>query len=165
MTARFCFNAVTLLVHPCAGKLVKHLFELSLAFVRLLQRLSQLCAVKELLANGIRHGGATAFYIELKQVFGEIQLIISDNGSGVSGEIEEGFGLKGMREKAEALGGKCVYTSEQGEGFENRIADKAEAVGVGLHLAHVITRLNVGAVYRLRNNVYGGGLYSRSVFN
>ena len=75
-------------------------------------------AVKELLANGIRHGGATAFYIELKQVFGEIQLIISDNGSGVSGEIEEGFGLKGMREKAEALGGKCMYTSEQGEGFE-----------------------------------------------
>lgn len=78
-------------------------------------------AVKELLANGIRHGGATAFYIELKEVFGEIQLIISDNGSGVSGEITEGFGLKGMREKAEALGGKCVYTSEEGEGFEAEI--------------------------------------------
>lgn len=75
-------------------------------------------AVKELLANGIRHGCATAFYIELKQVFGDIQLIISDNGSGVSGAIREGFGLKGMREKAEALGGKCVYTSEEGEGFE-----------------------------------------------
>lgn len=75
-------------------------------------------AVKELLANGIRHGGATAFYIELKQVFNEIQLIISDNGSGVSGEITEGFGLKGIREKAEALGGRCVFTSEQGEGFE-----------------------------------------------
>ena len=75
-------------------------------------------AVKELLANGIRHGGATAFYIELKQVFNEIQLIISDNGSGTDGEITEGFGLKGLREKAEALGGKCVFTSEQGEGFE-----------------------------------------------
>ena len=75
-------------------------------------------AVKELLANGIRHGGATAFYIELKQVFNEIQLIISDNGSGTDGEITEGFGLKGIREKAEALGGKCVFTSEQGEGFE-----------------------------------------------
>lgn len=74
-------------------------------------------AVKELLANGIRHGGATAFYIELKQVFNEIQLIISDNGSGTDGEITE-FGLKGIREKAEALGGKCVFTSEQGEGFE-----------------------------------------------
>ena len=75
-------------------------------------------AVKELLANGIRHGGATAFYIELKQGFNEIQLIISDNGSGTDGEITEGFGLKGIREKAEALGGKCVFTSEQGEGFE-----------------------------------------------
>lgn len=78
-------------------------------------------AVKELLANGIRHGGATAFYIELKQVFEEIQLIISDNGSGVGGEINEGFGLKGIREKAEALGGKCVYTSEHGEGFEAEV--------------------------------------------
>ncbi len=78
-------------------------------------------AVKELLANGIRHGGATAFYIELKEVFDRIVLIISDNGSGVCGQISEGFGLKGMREKAEALGGKCIYSSENGEGFETEI--------------------------------------------
>lgn len=78
-------------------------------------------SVKELLANGIRHGKATAFYIELKEVFGNIELLVSDNGSGVDGHICEGFGLKGVREKAEALGGKCVYSSETGEGFETEI--------------------------------------------
>jgi len=78
-------------------------------------------SVKELLANGIRHGRATAFYIELKEVFGNIELLVSDNGSGVNGVISEGFGLRGIREKAEALGGKCVYSSEEGEGFETEI--------------------------------------------
>ena len=78
-------------------------------------------SVKELLANGIRHGNATAFYIELKEVFGNLQLIVSDNGTGVQGEIEEGFGLKGIRENAEKLNGKCTFESEDGEGFETEI--------------------------------------------
>ncbi|MDE6000780.1 MAG: sensor histidine kinase [Clostridia bacterium] len=78
-------------------------------------------SVKECLANGIRHGRATAFYIELKNVFSNVSLLISDNGSGTGGEIHEGFGLKGMREKAEALGGRCDFSSEAGEGFEVEI--------------------------------------------
>ena len=77
--------------------------------------------VKELLANGIRHGNATAFYIELKQAGENINLLISDNGSGVAGEVKEGYGLKGIRERAEALGGGCRYASEAEEGFETEI--------------------------------------------
>ncbi len=79
-------------------------------------------SVKECLANGIRHGKATAFYIELKNVFSEVSLLISDNGCGVAGEIKEGFGLKGMREKAEAFGGRCDFSSDSGEGFEVEIS-------------------------------------------
>ena len=78
-------------------------------------------SVKELLANGIRHGNATAFYIELKEVFGNLQLIVSDNGTGVQGNFCEGFGLKGIRETVEKLNGRCVYNSEEGEGFEAEI--------------------------------------------
>lgn len=78
-------------------------------------------SLKECLANGIRHGKATAFYIELKKVFSEVCLYISDNGCGVEGEVKEGFGLKGMREKAERLGGRCSFSSEAGEGFEVEI--------------------------------------------
>lgn len=77
--------------------------------------------VKELLANGIRHGNATAFYIELKQAGENINLLVSDNGSGVVGEVKEGYGLKGIRERAEALGGGCRYASEAEEGFETEI--------------------------------------------
>lgn len=79
-------------------------------------------SLKECLSNGIRHGKATAFYVELKKVFSEICLYISDNGIGVNGEIKEGFGLKGMREKVEKLGGRCGFSSEAGEGFETEIA-------------------------------------------
>lgn len=75
-------------------------------------------SLKESLANGIRHGKATAFYIELKEEEDKLSLFISDNGLGVDGEIEAGFGLSGMTEGAAALGGDCTFTAEKGEGFE-----------------------------------------------
>lgn len=78
-------------------------------------------SVKECLANGIRHGKATAFYIEMKKS-SALNILISDNGCGAVGEIKEGFGLKGVREKAEALGGKCSFSSEADEGFEVEIS-------------------------------------------
>ena len=78
-------------------------------------------SVKELLANGIRHGKATAFYIELKENAGKLKLFVSDNGLGVSGNVEEGFGLKGIRKKAEELGGSAEFGGEENEGFESEI--------------------------------------------
>lgn len=78
-------------------------------------------SLKELLSNGIRHGKATAFYVELKAENGTLCLLVSDNGAGVNGDIKEGFGLKGIREKTEALCGKISLTSEEGEGFEINI--------------------------------------------
>ena len=86
-------------------------------------------SVKELLANGIRHGKATAFNVELKQTERNVTLLVSDNGCGVKGEIKEGFGLKGLREKAEKMGGKCCFSSEEGEGFEVKIVLKKEKNG------------------------------------
>ena len=77
-------------------------------------------SVKETLANGVRHGHATAFYIECKKSFGTVTLIISDNGEGAE-DIVEGFGLRGVREKAEEFGGTCIFSSESGEGFETQI--------------------------------------------
>ncbi len=83
-------------------------------------------SVKECLANGIRHGRATAFYIELKESGGWLNLLVSDNGTG-SGEILEGFGLKGIREKAEKMGGTSSFSREDGEGFEVKIKVPANA--------------------------------------
>ena len=47
---------------------------------------------------------------------------------GVKGGFKEGFGLKGMRETAEKLGGSLEIASEEGEGFEVKITvpDKKE---------------------------------------
>ena len=78
-------------------------------------------SVKEILANGIRHGKATAFYIELKHYDGQLKLYVSDNGVGVSGKVEEGFGLKGIRTKAEEFGGSAEFKGEDEDGFESEI--------------------------------------------
>lgn len=86
-------------------------------------------SLKECLANGIRHGAATAFYIELKSENNCVTLYISDNGKGVSGEIKPGFGLKSIAEKAKALGGDCKIASEKDEGFEVKITVAQNANG------------------------------------
>lgn len=78
-------------------------------------------SLKECLANGIRHGGATAFYIELKEENGMVTLYLSDNGSGVKGEVKPGFGLKGIMDKVKSFGGECSFSGEESEGFEVKI--------------------------------------------
>lgn len=74
--------------------------------------------LKEGISNGLRHGGATAFWFELKCTDGKIEFLLSDNGKGAgSEEIALGFGLTGMRERAKSLGGEVRFTSDE-EGFE-----------------------------------------------
>lgn len=77
--------------------------------------------LKESLTNGMRHGGATAFYVELAEKDGYICLTVSDNGSGLPPDFKEGYGIKGMREKATAFGGLLVLESEEGDGCEIKI--------------------------------------------
>jgi signal transduction histidine kinase len=79
-------------------------------------------SLKECLANGIRHGKATAFYVEMKEQQAMLSLLISDNGTGLEGPLKEGFGLRLMREKAEKFGGSLSITSESEEGCEVVIA-------------------------------------------
>ncbi|MBQ9118280.1 MAG: sensor histidine kinase [Clostridia bacterium] len=78
--------------------------------------------LKEGVSNGLRHGGATAFYFELKEEEDKIEFLLSDNGVGLETEkLEKGFGLSGMSKGAEALGGAIVFYSEPDEGFEIRL--------------------------------------------
>lgn len=75
--------------------------------------------LKEGLSNGMRHGGATAFLVELKQDEYTVTFTLSDNGSGIEmSQIKEGFGLTGMKKRAEALGGIARFSSQVDEGFE-----------------------------------------------
>ena len=90
------------------------------------ERVRFLCnSVKECIANGIRHGGATAFYIEAKNGRDGITLLVSDNGRGFGEDVKEGYGLRSMREKAEQFGGGVRLSGEPEEGCEVEISIKA----------------------------------------
>ncbi len=75
--------------------------------------------LKEGISNGLRHGGATAFLFELRREGDEVCFDLSDNGCGMAQEeLREGFGLSGMRTRAESLGGRVEFVTEKDEGFE-----------------------------------------------
>lgn len=74
--------------------------------------------LKEGISNGLRHGGATAFWFELRVENDKIEFLLSDNGKGAGEAVEPGFGLTTMRERANSLGGVVTFESEEGEGFE-----------------------------------------------
>lgn len=79
--------------------------------------------VQEGLTNAFRHGAATNIYIQFWLAEEEFRLSIQDNGSGVGarGEIVEGIGLAGMRERLSDFGGTVDASSEPG-GFTLRVA-------------------------------------------
>lgn len=77
-------------------------------------------SLKEGISNGLRHGGATAFWFELKKENKDIFFLLSDNGNGEK-NFQPGFGLTTMRDRARALGGEVSFDIEEGEGFELRI--------------------------------------------
>ena len=78
--------------------------------------------LKEGISNGLRHGGATAFWFELKKEENTLVFLLSDNGRGLETEsLKAGFGLTAMQERARALGGEVTFTSEEDEGFEIRV--------------------------------------------
>ncbi len=76
-------------------------------------------SLKEGISNGLRHGGATAFWFECKEEDGQIRFLLSDNGKGVEKEgLRLGFGLTTMQERARALGGEVGFFADSEEGFE-----------------------------------------------
>jgi signal transduction histidine kinase len=80
--------------------------------------------VREAVWNGIRHGDATSFAIELSDANG-LHLRIADNGAGfdpgtVAGQV--GLGLESMRERATALGGDLDIRSLPGGGTEVEVS-------------------------------------------
>jgi signal transduction histidine kinase len=84
-------------------------------------RVALLRIVREAVWNGIRHGSATAFEVELSAE-DSLRLRISDNGGGFDPERlnpgRQGLGLASMRERARALGGKVGVRSQPGAGTE-----------------------------------------------
>ncbi|MHC4780638.1 MAG: PAS domain-containing sensor histidine kinase [Planctomycetota bacterium] len=80
-------------------------------------------AVRELLANVVKHARAEKAVVSAKRVESEIQVSVMDNGSGFDvGILEDkllnshSFGLFSVRERMRQLGGKFLIDSVPGEG-------------------------------------------------
>ncbi len=75
--------------------------------------------VQELITNTLRHAQAQELMIDLQHnADGGLTIVASDDGCG--GEIVEGQGLAGMRERFELLGGTLSITCLPGQGFSVR---------------------------------------------
>lgn len=77
---------------------------------------------QEAITNAIRHGQAGAITIALHRDAGRTAVSIHDDGSGFDpDEVDLGYGLIGMRERAELAGGKLLIDSTPGEGTTVRL--------------------------------------------
>ena len=64
--------------------------------------------VQEGLTNAVRHGHSDRIEIRITRDEDVLTVRIRDNGTGC-GKLEEGFGLRHMRERLEMLGGTLIY--------------------------------------------------------
>ena len=73
--------------------------------------------VQEALTNVARHSGASEVEVEVQDAGNGLLVAISDNGVGFDPETRQySYGLLGIRERAQMLGGTVEVTSKPGEG-------------------------------------------------
>jgi signal transduction histidine kinase len=71
--------------------------------------------VQEGMTNAIRHGNAKNITISMSREKGGVRVNIRDDGIGFA-ELKEGYGITGMRERIEKLGGSLELTSKPMDG-------------------------------------------------
>jgi signal transduction histidine kinase len=88
-------------------------------------------SVQEALHNVAKHSQARNVKVKLTISGGKLSLEIEDDGIGFStrNAADRGFGLKGMRERASALGGSMKIHSQPGKGTRIRISFHLEEQG------------------------------------
>jgi signal transduction histidine kinase len=72
----------------------------------------------EAVTNALKHANASAVRVRLAFNDAITSLTIQDDGSGMSGRQGTGFGLIGMQERAERIGGRFYLSSRPGSGTE-----------------------------------------------
>jgi ligand-binding sensor domain-containing protein/two-component sensor histidine kinase len=75
---------------------------------------------QEAVTNAVRHADPNRVEIQLRFARKRMELSVEDNGRGFSGKIpatEDGhFGLTGMKERAQQIGGSLTVSSKEGQG-------------------------------------------------
>ncbi|MEJ2601296.1 MAG: ATP-binding protein, partial [Anaerolineales bacterium] len=64
----------------------------------------------------VRHAGARQVKISAQQIENTLRLTIQDDGTGLSEDRQNGYGLRNMDERARLLGGQLNLQSEGSKG-------------------------------------------------
>jgi signal transduction histidine kinase len=74
---------------------------------------------QEALTNVCKHAHASKVLLRLRYENEELELLVLDNGTGIAGGSEQagGFGLVGLRERLEVLGGCLSYGPAEPQGY------------------------------------------------
>jgi ligand-binding sensor domain-containing protein/signal transduction histidine kinase len=107
---------------------------------------------REALANAFRHSGATEVVVEIEYTTSHLRVLVRDNGCGMDPQFlatgrDGHWGLSGMRERAERIGGKLKVLSMASAGTE-------------IHLS-VPSRLAFEPEFSTRQSLWFSRLYSR----
>ena len=71
--------------------------------------------VQEALSNAVKHAGAHAVSLRVRQLPDRVQVAVEDDGGGFEPDgVRAGFGLTGMRERALLAGGRLWVSSAEG---------------------------------------------------
>lgn len=83
--------------------------------------------VQEALTNTVKHGGVTKARVEVSEDGATVHVVVRDDGAGFDpGAATAGFGLLGMRERVELLGGTLDIESTPGTGTTVRVSLPAQ---------------------------------------
>jgi two-component system sensor histidine kinase UhpB len=99
--------------------------------------------VQESLTNAIRHAGAKRIDVRAandaaaRDGSAQLELTIRDDGGGIAAGISQGFGLRGMQERVQALGGELTVATGQGRGTSVHIVIPLAARPDGTPESHV----------------------------
>ena len=81
--------------------------------------------LREATSNVIKHSGASSCSVSAGIADGDFQLIVQDNGDGISNEtdarLDRGHGLASMKSRAKQLQGQCLVESGPGYGTVIRL--------------------------------------------
>lgn len=85
--------------------------------------------MQEALRNIVKHAGASLVEVNLTQTDGHLAMEIKDNGRGMRRDQPAGFGLIGMRERADKMGAKLVVSGRRGNGTRVVLTVPVDRVG------------------------------------
>jgi two-component system, NarL family, sensor histidine kinase DevS len=88
--------------------------------------------VQEALTNVIKHAGASNVTLQVVEHDGRLDVLVCDDGCGFDTEADrDGFGLDGMRERVELVGGELRIESKPGNGTRTMASIPVAAVKAG----------------------------------